>query len=258
MRPAKLSLERHAELVRYAALGNPHRVCADLVALGERTLQRYLSRGREADELAMARISELRPRRQAALWRMSDLPVAPPADAPASADVAIGPGGERAWTPVGLARGRSDGSQQRAYLTFVDEAEQPFWRLWLDIKRADASWEAVTLGRIAEAGKPHKVTTTRTTEKYDPEGKLLEKSTVTTERDERAWQANAHLLQSRLPHLYGRFRPGQGVVFPEDIDADPDTPVMPSGLEDEKAAAERALDELDERRRLRDLEPTGT
>lgn len=250
----KLSPERHAEVVRNVALGQPHRVAANLAGLGERTLERYLQRGREADEAARAALRDL-PATQSAWWEaLSDEP-APPPD-PRHQDryppdaLRVNPTTNTLeWTPTAEAQGHADSVYARLLVGLMPEAERRYWRLWRSVKRADAASEAVLLARIAEDGRGVDATETKVVEVVK-DGNVVQRTTTTVTRRTRHWQANAFLLQNRFPEHYPRYRGGGVLGVPVEDEPDSET----EGIDDEKAAAFAGIDELEERRQRQDRE----
>lgn len=266
MSRGKLTPERAALVARYVAAGEPHRVAAERADLGERTLERYLQRGREADESARAALAQLPEHQRLDVEGLSDEPVAPPdpRDADAYPDGSLATDSDTSppmlrWTDLGIARGDADPPFTRALLYLLPESEWPYWRLWRSLKMADAASEAVLLARLQESGRGYtarQTTTTTVTKRVKDEStgelKAVEERTtvVEVEKDVRHPWLNVWLLQARFPERYGRYKvTGDGQV--EDTGSD-DGEV--GSMDDEKAAAFAGLDELEVKRQARDDE----
>lgn len=259
MARAKLTPERHALVVRYITAGEPHRVAAERAGLGERTLERYLARGREADESARASLTERQDAGEE--FDLNDEPLAPPdprdvdhwPDGTFEVDPATG---TLRWTELAAARGDTDTPYTTALLDQLPDTERPYWRLWRSIKLADAASEAILLGRIQESGRGYtarQTTTTTVTERVvadDGSLKAVKERTtvVTVDKDVRHPWLNVWLLQARLPEHYGRYKvTGDGRM--EDTGPDGDDEL--GSMDDEKAAALDGLDDLEEIRARR-------
>jgi hypothetical protein len=241
-RPNTLTPERHVAIENQVAAGQRQSVAAELSGISGRTVERWVARGMEAEELARERILELDDRYRTAIANLDDEPYPVPDDL-TDIDlelVTIDDDGVRAWRPRARALGYADGNATRMVLAFMPYADRPFCRLWRSLTRARAAAEGLLVQRWREAATGIPVEEEITTEKYDASGNVTERTVVTKRRRERDWRAAQALLAVRHRDIYGK------QALPRDED-DPER--VPTGtLEDEQTRALAAIDELSELR----------
>ena len=93
-----------------------------------------------------------------------------------------------------------------AYYAWRDKGRKKTRQIYVDFEeacaKATATFKAGRLARIVQAGVGGE-TTTRTTKKYGPDGKLVEETTIETTHPA-SWQANAWLLERKFPREFAK------------------------------------------------------
>lgn len=179
--PNRLTPERHRRIVDALATGSTFAVAAQHGQVGMNSLRRWLDRGRAADLLLRDTIDALPEHVREELAALSDVrpPVRPDVPLPAS-------------------------PYEVAMLAYIVEPDRTSWRLWKDTEMAVASFEVTNLALIEEAGRGYDAPETITTDKFDKDGRLIERTVVVREKRLRYWNALAWLLERRFPERYAR------------------------------------------------------
>lgn len=191
-RPARLTKLRQQRIVESLTAGDTIRVAAETSGLGERTLNRYLARGKAAENALREHLDGLTPLRAQVLDRWPDQQIA-------------------------------------AYIERrIPTGEFPYWQLWQEVTRARAAAEERAVSIIREVGLGYEARETVVIEKQvlTKAGDVL---TLTTSRTVvrwvRDWKAEAWWLERSRREDWGARSSLEvsgadgGPVVVEDVDA---------------------------------------